>query len=72
MISVKDTNNSQALCVPSQVLPMKRQKMWGRQMKRQWEARRRERIRKKREKTQNQRPDKNENTSYKDEEGRPL
>ena len=40
-------------------------------MKRQWEARRRERISKKREKTQNQRPDKNKNTSYKDEEGRP-
>lgn len=31
-----------------------------------------ERIRIKRGKTQNQRPDKNKNTSYKDEEGRPL
>ena len=71
MISEKGTNNSQAQCVPSQVLSMKRQEKGGRQMKRQWEMRRRERIRKKREKTQNQRPDKNENTSYKDEEGRP-
>lgn len=41
-------------------------------MQRQWEASRGERIRIKRGKTQNQRPDKNKNTSYKDEEGRPL